>query len=432
MKTIIILLTVAFYINVNAQVVTTLAGTTTPGSVDGTGTAARFNFPGAVAYDGNGNLFVADAGNNEIRKIAISTGVVTTLAGSTTSGSADGTGSAASFFGPTGVACDGSGNLYVVDAKNNEIRKVVIATGVVTTLAGSTTAGSADGTGAAASFHIPTGIACDGSGNLYVADFLNNEIRKIVISTGVVTTLAGTTTSGSADGTGSAASFNKPNGVACDVNGNLYVADTYNNEIRKIVTSTGVVTTLAGSTTAGSVDGTGVAARFNAPGSVACDSIGNLYVADENNNEIRKMIISTTVVTTLAGSTTAGSADGTGTAARFNLPSGVACGANGSLYVADRKNHEIRKMDNTTGINEMYNSIRFTVYPNPSNGIVFLSSERIISSFEIINSLGKEVYSSRVDSNKSEIDLNDQPKGIYFLRIKVGNDVATKKIIICK
>ncbi len=335
---------------ISSGVVTTLAGSAAFGSTDGTGTAANFYYPTGVACDGNGNLYVADMYNNEIRKIVISSGVVTTLAGSTTAGSADGTGTAASFNYPTGVACDGNGNLYVVDQNNNEIRKIVISSGVVTTLVGSTTAGSANGTGTAASFNAPYGIACDGNGNLYVADQLNNEIRKIVISSGVVTTLAGSTTAGTADGTGAAASFNKPTRVACDGNGNLYVADEYNFEIRKIVISSGVVTTLAGSTTAGSADGTGTTARFNYPTGVACDGNGNLYVADNANNEIRKIVISSGVVTTLAGSTTAGTADGTGAAARFYKPSDAACDGNGNLYIADQYNNEIRKMVISSGV----------------------------------------------------------------------------------
>ena len=181
---------------------------------------------------------MADEYNNEIRKVVIATGAVTTLAGSTLTGSADGTGSAARFDNPMGITTDGT-NLYVADTYNNEIRKVVIATGVVTTLAGSTTYGSVNGTGSAASFHYPCGITTDGT-NIYVADAYNNEIRKVVIATGVVTTLAGSTLSGSADGTGSVASFNYPMGITADGT-NLYVSDTDNNEIRQVVIATGVV-----------------------------------------------------------------------------------------------------------------------------------------------------------------------------------------------
>lgn len=322
--------------------VTTPAGTTTAGSTNGTGAAASFNGPAGVATDSAGNIYVADSGNNEIRKISPS-GVVTVLAGSTTAGSANGTGAAASFNFPFGVAVDSAGNVYVADTKNNEIRKIT-STGVVTTLAGSTAAGHADGTGSAASFDYPQGVAVDSAGNVYVADSGNSEIRKITPA-GVVTTLAGSYASpGNTNGMGSAASFDYPEGIAVDAAGNLYVADSTNNEIRK-VTPTGTVTTVAGAGpgSPGNTDGTGTAATFHSPFGVTVDSEGNLYVADSGNNEIR-MISSTGVVSTLAGTTTGGSADGAGTAASFNDPVGVVVNGSGTLYIGDLMNNEIRQI----------------------------------------------------------------------------------------
>ncbi len=213
--------------------VTTFAGSTTPGYVNGTGSAAAFYDPSGVAVNASGDIFVADTSNNEIREITPA-GVVTTLAGSTTAGHADGTGSAASFDGPAGVAVDASGTIYVADSNNNEIREITPA-GVVTTLAGSTTPGYADGTGSAASFYGPAGVAVDASGNLYVADYFNNEIRKVTTAGGVVTTLAGLPIAGSADGIGSAASFHLPFGITVvNASGVLYIGDHANDEIRAI------------------------------------------------------------------------------------------------------------------------------------------------------------------------------------------------------
>ena len=307
-------------------------------------TSTEFNTPEGVAFDTSGNMFVADSENNRIRKIVISTGVVTTLAGSGSEAFADGTGTAASFNTPNGMAVDTSGNLFVVDKGNNRIRKIVISTGQVSTLAGSGSAGFADGTGTAASFDIPNGMAVDTSGNLFVADTSNHRIRKIVISTGVVSTLAGSGTQGFLDdASGSLAQFDTPRDVAVDASGNMYVGDRSNHRIRKIVISSGAVSTLAGSGATGSFDSTGTTASFNYPQGVAVDTSGNVFVTDSENRRIRKIVISTAVVSTLAGSTY-GFADGTGALARFRLPVGVALDASGNVFVTDSDNHSIRKV----------------------------------------------------------------------------------------
>ncbi len=315
--------------------VSTLAGSSAPGFADGTGTAAQFNQPDGVAVDAAGNIYVADRDNNRIRKITPD-GVVSTLAGSGIYGFADGTGTSAQFKTPSGVAVDAAGNVYVGDTGNHRIRKITSA-GVVSTLAGSGTAGFAEGTGIAAQFSGPSGVAVDAAGNIYVTDASNHRIRKIT-SSGEVSTLAGSS-SGFADGTGSAAQFYYPYGVAVDAAGNIYIGDNSNNRIRKI-TSAGVVSTLAGSGIFGFADGTGTAAQFKFPNGVAVDAAGNIYVADVHNHRIRK-ITSSGEVSTLAGSTS-GFADGTGSAARFSYPNGVAVDASGNIYVGD--NYRIRKI----------------------------------------------------------------------------------------
>jgi sugar lactone lactonase YvrE len=326
--------------------VSTLAGQVlTEGSSDGTGTGARFHFPTAVAADSAGNLYVADTDNDTIRKIVASTGAVTTLAGlSGTAGSADGTGSVAQFNSPSGVAVDGTGNIYVADTLNHTVRKVTAA-GLVSTLAGSPgTAGSADGTGSAALFQGPQGLALDAGGNLYVADTNNQTIRKVVAATGVVTTVAGETgVTGATDALGALAQFNNPSGVAVDAAGNLYVADTDNHTIRKVLPS-GLVSTIAGlAGYSGGVDGTGSGVRFDSPAALAVDASGNVYVADADNFTVRKVVPSTSAVTTLAGlAGTSGSADGVGTAVRFFAPSGIAIDPSSSLYLTDTNNETVR------------------------------------------------------------------------------------------
>jgi hypothetical protein len=313
--------------------VSTVAGSTV-GSADGSGAAAQFNGPVGIAVDAAGNLFVADYNNHRIRQVARS-GAVTTLAGSA-SGYTDGTGAAAQFSWPWGIALDARGNLLVGDKGNYRLRKVT-PTGSVTTVAGSTR-GNVDGTGTAAKFDFPRGLALDAGGNVFVADASNHRIRKVTPA-GEVTTVAGSA-QGYMDGAGSVAQFNNPAAIALRGDGNLLVADTFNHRIRK-VTPTGEVTTLAGSTR-GYADGTGAAAQFNLPYSIALDAAGNLFVADASNHRIRK-VTPTGEVTTVAGSTQ-GYADGAGAVAQFNSPAAIALDGDGNLFVSDTENQRIRKI----------------------------------------------------------------------------------------
>ena len=322
-----------------AGVVTTLAGSTTIGSADGTGSAASFRYPAGVAVDGTGNVYVADSRNYKVRKITPG-GVVTTLAGSGSLGSADGTGGAASFAVMYAVAVDGSGTVYVADSGNNKIRKVTPG-GAVSTLAGSGAVGSLDGVGTAATFSYPAGIAVDSSGNVFVGDRGSNKIRKIAPG-GAVTTVAGTGVAGSADGPGSTATFSMPYGVAVDGSGNVYVADSLMNKVRKI-TPAGIVSTFAGSGSFGSTDGTGTAAAFGMPHGIATDLAGNVYVADTYNDIVRK-IAPAGAVTTLAGSGAAGTMDGAGALATFSSPSNVAVDGKGNAYVVDNYGNKVRKV----------------------------------------------------------------------------------------
>jgi len=411
-----------------ANISTPLAGYNsipyTCGYADGTNNSAGFSlYPYGLAVDNVGNLYVADQGNQAIRKVTPS-GVVTTLAGNTSidsssgfimGGYADGTGSAARFNSPMGVAVDNIGNLYVTDSKNWSIRKIT-PLGVVTTVAGSIMhSGYADGTGSAARFAFSyvdsgriytdgfPGVAVDSAGNLYIADTAINSIRKVsplgevttlagwiygaqfygpfgtavdkagnvyvadddgdnsvirrVSPLGVVTTIAGSANGTAADGTGSAAQFSGAEGIAIDSVGNLFVSDSWGNTIRKVspVGANWVVTTIAGSPgKQGFTNGTGSAARFNRPIGVVVDSGGNIYVADSGNNAIRKVspVGTNWVVTTLAGNlvtnqngfAVGGSSDGIGSTAQFNQPSGVAVDSLGNVYVADSGNHTIRQV----------------------------------------------------------------------------------------
>ncbi len=328
--------------------------------------AVVFPAPTGLAVDSAGALYVADSANNNIHRLTPA-GVATRLAGADNSaGSTDGTGTAATFNLPGSLAVDAAGNTFVADTANATIRRITAA-GVVTTFAGSATGrGNTDGAGGTATFSSTNAISIDATGNLYVADGTNHTVRKITTA-GVVTTLLGTaSTPGTADGSGAAARFNRPTGIAVDAAGNLYIADSTNNTIRKS-TAAGAVTTLAGlAGVSGSSDGTGNGALFNNPTGLAVDSAGNIYVADSGNSAIRK-ISPAGVVTTLAGlPTIAGLLDGTGSGAWFNQPKAVSVDAAGTVYVGDTGNASIRKITPAGVVTTLVLSVALPPAPAPA------------------------------------------------------------------
>lgn len=274
---------------------------------------------------------------------------VSTLSGSS-QGYLDGLGTSARFDTPAGIAIDVTGNMYVTDLNNHKIRKIT-PTGLVSTLAGST-AGFLDATGTASKFNYPHGIAVDASGNVYVADSNNNRIRKITPA-GVVSTLAGSGAAGFSDGIGTAAKFDFPTGVSVDVNGNVYVVDKNNHKIRKI-TPAGDVSTFAGSTQ-GYLDAAGTSARFNYPYGITLDASNNIFISDSQNHKIRK-ITPLGLVSTLAGSTS-GFADGTTLTSKFSFPQGLAIDDSNNLFVADNNNHKIRKISQTGLVSTVAGSV---------------------------------------------------------------------------
>lgn len=316
--------------------VTTFAGSSS-GYLDAVGTAAQFSGLGQLTSDGD-NIYAITLNGHRVRKIEISTGVVSTVAGDGTPGSANGTGTAATFFNPRGITTDGT-FLFVGDTGNHLIRKIEISTGVVTTLAGSTS-GYLDAIGTAAQFDSVTGITTDGT-FVYVADGNNHRIRRIEISSGVVTTVAGST-AGYLDGIGAAAQFNGPRGITTD-GSNLFINEVFNRRVRKIEIGSGIVTTIAGDGTAGFLDGTGTAVQFNNMYYMATDGIF-LFVAEETNHSVRQVEISTGVVITLAGNGVSASVDGTGTAAQFNGPNGVTSDGK-NLFIGGAISQRIRKIE---------------------------------------------------------------------------------------
>ncbi|HEX3626625.1 MAG TPA: NHL repeat-containing protein [Verrucomicrobiae bacterium] len=301
-------------------------------------------YPKSVAVDPAGNVYFSDAKTQVICRIAPS-GVVNIVAGqSGICGSTDGIGSQARFRNPRGIAIDTTGNIYVADTGNNTIRRIT-PDGGVTTLAGlAGTVGSDDGKGCDARFNYPVGLAVDRVGNIFVSDLYNCTIRKVT-SHGAVTTFAGQAgIAGGLDGRAAAARFSFPYSIAVDGWDNIYVADAMNNAIRK-VTPSGQVTTYAGkmSYTCGNADGVGKTARFCHPCGVAVDTEGNVYVADSGNETIRRISRDEAVSTVAGLAGQSGFADGAGSAARFWHPTALAMDCLGNLYVADLNNAIIRK-----------------------------------------------------------------------------------------
>ena len=317
--------------------VTTIAGSGVRGTLDANGTAAQFYHPAAIAQDSQKNLYVAEQYYGGatcvcIRKIS-PTNDVTILAGGSVNGNTNGDGTVARFNTPSGIAIDSNDNLYIADSNNHRIRKVTPG-GTVTTFAGSTS-GFTNGTGTAAQFSYPDDIAIDSSGNFYVADRGNHSIRKITAN-GVVTTFAGSSTYGMVDGQGAAARFYSPRKVAVDASGNVYVGDGNSNVygIRKITPSGDVTTLFLGS---GSTN--------QSTKGLAIDANGTLYITYNNSGAVYKLSSGASAPTIFAGAVATGYADGSMTDARFSLPSGLTVTPQGVIYVTDSSNYRIRKIE---------------------------------------------------------------------------------------
>lgn len=316
--------------------VTTVAGDGTASLVNGPSLSATFHFPEDVVVAANGNAYVTDVFNHVIRIIAA--GQVSTLAGGIGFDIINGNGASAGFKSPYSVTIDANGNLYTTDDNDPRVRKISPA-GEVSTYAGIEMPGYVDGSKDVAQFKPGNYIIADALGNLYVSDAGNNRIRKISIS-GQVTTIAGTGMPGYNDGSGATAQFGFPGGIAIDKQGNLYVVDRGNFRIRKI-TPAGEVSTVAGNGAEGDKDGNVGDAQFSLDTrDIVIDELGNLYLSDRDR--IRK-INPDGIVSTIAGST-AGYQDGDGTSAKFNFPNGLAIDAQGKIYVADLNNNRIRKL----------------------------------------------------------------------------------------
>lgn len=429
----------AAHLCAHAQTITTVAGNGILGQLGdgGAATSAELFYPSGVTVDGTGSIYISDV-NPNIRMVA-STGIISNFAGNGTFGyTGDGGLATAAEIGANKIASDASGNVYIANA--NSVRKIS-TTGIITTVAGSSTPGfSGDGGPATAALLDGVfGLAIDAAGNIFIGDVNNFRVRKIN-TTGTITTYAGNGTAGNSGdgGMAVAAQIQDPTGLAVDGAGNLYIADNISNVIRKVTTS-GTISTVAGTGTAGYTGDGGVAtnATLDHASGVVVDGAGNLFIADLNNNVIRK-VTAAGIISTYAGNGTSGFSGDGGPAAACELsqPNALALDGSGNMYVADNQNSRIRKISSApNGIAQSTAPAkRLFVYPNPSDGIFKIEGSLDDAlcktlEIEISDMFGQVVYEDKIVSNNGQVNfevkrLEAMQSGIYFVRAKYGQQIT--------
>ncbi len=431
---------------VKGQIITTVAGNGAGGYSGDGGQATNAELygpgPAGICFDVTGNMYIGDDGNNRIRKINMM-GVISTFAGNGTQGYIGDGGQAttAELYQPYSTAFDGEGNLYFSEVSNSVIRKVNTS-GIISTFAGTGTAGySGDGgTATIAKLGGPIGIDFDGAGNLYKADADNNRIR-IVNTLGIISTIAGTGTAGFGGdgGQATAATLYSPFDVTFDATGNLYIADSQNNRIR-IVNTMGIISTIAGNGTVGysGDEGQAINAELDKPIGVICDGAGNLYIADYGNSCIR-MVNTTGIISTIVGTGTAGfSGDGgNATAAELDSPHCLAFDVEGNLYISDDNNNRIRKVSNVGQMGlQQYAGInnQVTVYPNPAANSLQVSFSGNIenSTLVITDMIGNTIKQVSFNTQNLTLNINDISEGIYTLSITTTAGMVNKRVVIVR
>jgi sugar lactone lactonase YvrE len=448
MKKIITLLAFVLCFNIQAQIITTVAGNGTAAySGDGgQATNASLNVAWVVSFDAQGNMFIADNENNCVRKVNTN-GIISTFAGNGTAGSTGdgGQATAAELNVPEGIAFDAIGNVYINESMGNVIRKVNTA-GIITTIAGINSGGfSGDGGQATvAELNGPFEAITDAAGNLYIADAANQRIRKINTS-GVISTIAGGGSNGGDGGQATDAALANPIGIAFDAVGNLYIGESGRNRVRKVNTL-GIISTFAGiggNPSSGGNGGAATLAGLYNPKGIAFDAVGNVYIADGGNNQIR-MVNTNGIISTVVGSEPIGySGDGgLATNALLNSPAGITFDAVGNLFIADGGNSVIRKVTNVgqMGISEFTNkNEQINMYPNPAKNETTVAYDlpQGVTTADLVfyNITGQEVKRFKVSNAFKDILIStaDLEAGTYYYQLQAaGANSAGKKMIIIK
>lgn len=436
-------LVIATAISVNAQYISGFCGNGTAGySGDGGGAyMATLNNCAGVTVDGSGNVYIADQGNNVVRKVSPS-GIISTFAGTGTAGNSGdgGAATAAALNSPSAVAADPAGNIYITDRGNHTIRKVDVS-GTISRFAGTGVAGySGDGDSARlCTLNQPEGIAVDGSGNLYIADASNQVVRKVDAASGFISTVAGMGAPGYSGDGGPAlmAKLYEPVGVAIDAAGNLYVADLINNRIRK-VSASGIITTFAGTGEAGDIGdgGPAMAARLRFPSSVSVSDMGKVYIADQGNYNVR--IVNTDgIISRIAGTSTSGYTGDGGMAidAKLGSPKAIFADGWGKLYIADHANHAVRVVSASVGVSAVSSgNTQLTVYPNPGTGSVTAIYPRsaAAAAITVTDVAGRVVYSRTAAAVQQgdEAKLNITVKGVFLVSVTLDGTRYTRTVTV--
>jgi len=403
-------------------------------------TAFSLAAPAGICVDAHQNVIIADFADMRIRMVNPQDTLFTIVGDGTSGFSGDsGIASAARVHNPIGVCQDTAGNLYITDWYNNAIRKVNVATGIITTICGGSASGfGGDGAAATAAILNNPGPACtDRLGNVYIPDQYNHRVRKIDALTGIITTVAGNGTSGymGDDGAATAAELSYPNSVSCDTAGNLYISENGNNCIRRVDAATGVISTYAGNGSAGYFGdgGLAAAAKLHAPSYVFADRRGNVYISDYDNNVVR-MVDSALFIHTIAGTGAHGYAGdgGAATAATMLGPMGIYVTDSGVVYFADQGNSAIRKITpSTTAIHDLSVEMSVVAYPNPAHDLLYINiAPGPPATLRLYNQLGVCVFGSVSAQPISSIDVSRLARGTYYLWCMQGGSTATRKFIL--
>ena len=446
MKKTVVAIALFFSLNAHAQTINTIAGkgATGTGGDGGAATAAEMNYPAGVAADGHGNVYIADRVNNKIRKISPA-GIITTFAGTGIAGYTGDGGQAATaqLYQPSDIAIGKNGDVYVADIYNNAVRRIS-TNGIISTFAGG---GSMFGDGGPATNAVlssPTGLAIDTSGNVYIADFSHNRVR-VVNTSGIISTFAGNgvATFGGDHGQATAAQLFNPSAIATDKKGNVFIAEQANYRVR-MVNAAGVITTLAGLGTYGpGGDGDSAwRAQFMTPWGLAVDGLGNVYIADEANNRVRR-VNTHSIIGNFTGTGIAGFEGDAGTCgeAKLSQPGHMAFDSLGNLYIADQGNFRVRKI---TGINtavegQLANTLpgQINIYPNPNYGTFTLeltgATQENLEAI-VYDVLGKAIatqyFTYQNGKYVAALDLVGFAPGFYLVKALDGADVYWGKVIV--